>query len=452
MAKTGIFGKYDIRGIYPDEVNEEIIYNIARAFVKVFKPKTAAVGRDVRTSSPSLHQAAVDGLTDEGVHVIDIGTISTDMLYFTVGSMDLDGGLTISASHNPREYNGMKLVEKKSKPISADNKLFEIQAVMANKKYEYNNYVRDLTRRQIDVTSRYIKHILSFIDPNKISPLKFVANANFGPASLLLTELQERLPIEVVKINCTIDGTFPKGRPDPLVPENRDETSELIRESKADFGVAWDADADRCFFFSGKGEFYESNFITAILGQYLLKKSPGSKIICDVRARLAISDVVGDAGGSTIVTKPGHSFIKARMREENALFGGEFSGHFYFRDNYFCDNGIIPLLLVLEMLSTTGQTLEELLAPITSKYFVSGEINTTVSNADDVIEEIKAAYGDGELDLIDGVSILYPNWNFNLRTSNTEPGLIRLNIEGNDKELVSSKKKELVSAIRKFAK
>jgi len=445
--KPEIFKAYDVRGIYPSEINEDAVYKIAQAYVKVFNPKGALVlGKDVRLSSPSLWQEAAKGITDAGIDVVDIGTISTDMLYFAVAKYGYSGGMTISASHNPKEYNGIKFVRENAIAISGDTGIMDMRDQALKNEQIMEPEKGEISQK--DILADYAAHCLSFIDPKAIKPMKIVANANFGMAGVALNKISEDLPIEIVALDFEPNGNFPKGRPDPMIPERRQETEDLVKKEKADLGVAWDADADRCFIFDENGEYVDNYYLTAIFTKFLLEKNKNKeKIILDPRQYWAVKDVVNAAGGIPIMNKVGHAFIKDRMRNENVLFAGEISGHFYFRDNYFCDNGMIPFLLVLEMLSKENIKMSELAKPYREKYFISGEINQTVSDPDEVIKKIQQKYDNGEIDLIDGVGVEYADWRFNLRKSNTEP-LIRLNVEAKSQELVDEKVKELLTLIK----
>jgi len=442
-----IFKAYDIRGIYPNEIDEETVYRTAQAYVKFVKPKEIVLGKDVRLSSPSLWQAAAEGIIDAGVDVIDIGTISTDMLYFSVAKYGLGGGITISASHNPGEYNGMKVVREEAIPISSDTGLQEIlQIVLKSEKIIGKKKGRIIKK---DIMEGYLNHIRSFIDTVKVKSLKIVANANFGLAGEVVKRLTKDMPVEIIGINFTPDGNFPKGRPDPLIPQNRQETISKIEETGADFGVAWDADADRCFFFDGAGEFIEGYFITATLAKTFLKRSPRSTIIFDPRLTWANIETIVENGGVPIINKCGHSFFKDRMRREDAVFAGEMSGHYYFRDNFYADNGMIPFMIMMENLSTSGKTMSQLMAPLKGKYFVSGEINREVKDTQKIIIHMENRYRGSIVDHIDGLSIEYPDWRFNLRPSNTEP-LLRLNLEARSKDLMEEKRDEIVGQISRI--
>lgn len=448
MINPAIFKAYDIRGIYPKEIDEEVTYKIVQAYGKFLGfPKKVALGRDVRLSSPSLWQAAANGLTDAGIDIYDIGVGTTDMYYFAVANYNLDGGLMVSASHNEREWNGLKMVRKGSVPISSDTGIEDIKSITLS---DFSFKVPQKGKIiKLDIFSDYINKNLSFIDYKNIKKFKIVVNPNFGMAGKIIEELSKIIPMNLVKLNFEPDGSFPKGRPDPLIPENRQETSELIKKEKADFGVSWDADGDRCFFFDEKGRFIEGCYISAVLAKIILSRSPkGSKIISDPRLICAVSEAVSEVGGKLTLSKVGHSFIKEKMRAEDAVFGGENSAHYYFKDFFYCDNGIIPFLLILEYLSVNKIKLSEINDYYLGKFPVSGEINFEVANKDKVLKRVEEKYQDGEISKLDGLTVGFKDWRFNLRPSNTEP-LIRLNIEAKTKDLVEKKKKELLNLIQK---
>ncbi|MFA7209593.1 MAG: phosphomannomutase/phosphoglucomutase [Parcubacteria group bacterium] len=448
--KESIFKAYDIRGLYPSEIGELEVYKIAQAYCKFVKPSTVVVGSDVRLSSPLLKRAAIKGVTDAGVKVIDVGEISTDMLYFSVANYGYSGGFSLTASHNPREYNGMKCVREESKPISSDSGLFEIRDIAMGLEVDPEVLRGEIDEKLVekkDILEDYVAKIKTFADFSKFNNFKIVANPNFGLAGRALDKLLEGTDISVEKLNYEPDGSFPKGRPDPLIPENRGETSNLVRAFRADFGVAWDADADRCFFFTEKGEFIEGYFVTALLAKIFLQRRKGEKILHDTRLTWAIEDIVAKNEGVDIATKAGHSFIKERMRKEQAVFGGEMSAHYYFRDYFFCDNGMIPLVMMMEFLSAQKKTLSEVMHEMFwREYFVSGEINTYVNDVQAVVARAKEIYMPGavKVDETDGISIDYADWRFNFRGSNTEP-LIRLNVEAKSQELMEQKTKELLA-------
>lgn len=449
-----IFKAYDIRGIYPSEINEQDIYKIAKAYCEFVKPSEVVIGCDVRLSSPSLKKAAIKAVTDQGIKVIDVGEISTDMLYFAVANYGYAGGFSLTASHNPKEYNGVKFVREESKPISSDTGLFEIRDIALGYDLQITDF--ELTEENLkliekkDIMSDYIAKIKSFADFSKFKKFKIVANPNFGVGGKAIDKLLEGSDIEIVKLNWKSDGNFPKGRPDPLIPENREEISKIVVENGANFGVAWDADADRCFFFTEKGEFIEGYFITALLGKIFLQRNPGAKILHDPRLIWAIRDIAKENGGTDIINKSGHAFIKERMRSDDVVFGGEMSAHYYFRDYFYCDNGLIPFVMMLEFLSKQEKTLSEIMREMFwGKYFVSGEINSEVSDVKSKISEAKEKYSANakNVDEIDGVSVEFNDWRFNLRGSNTEP-VIRLNVEAKNKELMEEKRDELLKTIR----
>lgn len=445
MIKKEIFKAYDIRGLYPTELNEEVAYKIAQAYCKLFSPKSVALGKDVRLSGPSLWKSAAKGFTDHGVDVIDIGVITTDMLYFAVGTLPCDGGITISASHNPREYNGMKIMRKGVVAVSGDTGLYDIRDLVvagySNKAMKAGSII------QKDIRADYVKKCLSFIDADSINHMRVVVNGMFGPVVKNVEAL--KLPIELIKLNAEPDGNFPKGAPDPLLPENRIETVELIKSVKADLGVAWDGDADRVFFFDETGRFIPGYFVTAFLGAYFSKKNSGAKIIHDPRLTWAVEDVVKASGGIPLINKVGHSFIKERMRNENAIFGGELSGHYYFRDFYYADNGLIPFLMMLEIISKSGRKMSELFELYFKKYFISDEINIpmeSLKQVEEAITKIEYKYSDANITRVDGISIEYVKWRANIRSSNTQP-LLRINIEAKNEELKDQKIEEIKKVI-----
>lgn len=440
-----IFKAYDIRGIYPAELNEDAAYRIAQAYAKFTGAKQVALGRDVRLSGPSLWDAAARGLADHGTDVIDIGVVTTDMMYFASAAYDYDGGITISASHNPREYNGMKLMRRGAVAISGDTGIREIGA-MARSGYSYKaDTPGTVTAR--DATADYLAKCASFIDMRAVKPLRVVANAMCGPVLTIVQKLN--LPVKFTMLNEAPDGAFPKGPPDPLLEENRKETVDAIRESGADLGAAWDGDADRFFVFDETGRWVPGYFLTAFLGAHFARRAPGAKIIHDPRLTWATREAVEGAGGVAIVNKAGHAFIKERMRKENAVFAGEMSGHFYFRDFYYADNGLIPFLLMLEIVSQSGKRASGLFEPYFSRYFISGELNTKLSLRDEVpatLARIEARYADAKIEHIDGLSVEYADWRANVRPSNTEP-LLRLNVEARSEALMRTKAGELQELI-----
>ncbi len=442
-----IFKSYDVRGIYPQDFNEEIAYLITQAFVSLNNLKKVVLGRDVRESGESLFNSSLKAFLDAGVDVIDIGIVSTDEFYFAAGSLPVDGGVTISASHNPREYNGMNFCRKSAEPISSESGLYDIRDLVIKSQNPLNSLTRGTVEKQ-DITNNFLKMVTSYVDLSMLKPLKVVANANFGIDVLLLKKAvtDYQLPINVIPLNEKPDGTFPKGPPNPLLPENRREFLELILKEKADLGVSWDADGDRCFFADEKGKFIEGYFTTAVLAQEMLKKYPKSKVIIDPRLVWATTEAITEAGGIPIVCKPGMTVIAAKMKKEDAIFGGEMSSHFYFRDNFYRDNGLIPLFLILEMMAKYNQSLSEIFSPFTSAYFTPGEINFETQRKDEIIAAFEEKFKDGKVEHIDGFSVEYPQWRLNLRKSNTEP-LLRLNLEARSREIMEQKKEELTGLI-----
>jgi phosphomannomutase len=443
-----IFKAYDIRGVYPSEIDEDAVYRIAQAYAKLVNPKTVALGRDVRISGNSLWEAAKRGLTDHGVDVVDIGIISTDMLYFAVAHYGYDGGITISASHNPPEYNGMKLVRAGAFPISGDSGIQDIRK-LAMDGYSHKVPAAGAVTAK-DIAPEYLNKCLSFIDQNKLRHFTIVANAMFGPA--LQNVIRMKLPVTLKMINENLDGTFPKGPPDPMQESNRLETVQRIQNEKPDFGVAWDGDADRFFLFDENGRYIPGYYLTAFFGEHFARKNPGAKIICDPRLTWAIIDGVSKAGGVPLINKSGHSFIKERMRREDAVFAGEMSGHFYFKDYFHCDNGLIPFLLILEILSGMGEAAR--ISQVFDRYFqlypISGEINTKLPSQDQVqkiLDRLQSNYADAQIDKTDGLTVEYHDWRANIRGSNTEP-VIRLNIEAKTEKMVQEKTDEVIKLIR----
>jgi phosphomannomutase len=444
-----VFKAYDIRGIYPDQIDEEAYYRIAKAYVYLFKPSIMVVGMDARSSSPPLKASLVKGFLDAGVDVVDIGEITTDMLYYAVGaSSEYSGGVVVSASHNPKEYNGMKMVREKAAAISSDTGLFDIRdAVKAGKDADVKSDRKGACTER-DILDDYLQHVLKSVDKTKIKKFTFVGNANFGFVCRPAAKLAQQLGLDLIPLNFEPDGTFPKGPPDPMLPGNRSETEALIRERGAAFGVAWDADADRCMFFTEKGEFISGAYVVALLADILLRKyGSDNAIIFDPRVIWPTLDLVKRKGGRPIMAKGGHAFMKDRMRKENALFAGELSGHYYFRENFYADNGVIPFLLVLEHLSVLGKPFSEVIAPYMAGHYMSGELNYHVKDIKQVISEVQEKFRSrGQEDFTDGYSLETPEWRFNIRGSNTEP-LLRLNIEARKEPLVDDIRKEIEKLI-----
>jgi phosphomannomutase len=444
-----IFKAYDIRGLYPGEIDEEVARLAGRAFVAYLGARRIAVSRDMRTSSPSLASAFIEGARAQGADVIDYGMLGTDMMYFAVCRDGLDGGAQITASHNPKEYNGIKLVRRDAFPLSGEAGISDMRDMIVRGTIpDSAGPAGSLSSR--DVVDEYVRHVLSFVDPSLIEPFEVVLDAGNGMAGLVAPKLFAALPCRTTALCFEVDGTFPNHEANPLIEENRRDIVEAVVSTGADIGIAWDGDADRCFFIDGSGEFIAGDFVTALLAEAFLIKAPGSKVVYDVRASHAVKDTVARHGGEAIMNRVGHAFFKKRMREEHAIFGGEVTGHYYFRDYYFADNGFIPALLILELMSKKRQTLRELLAPLRERYFISGEINTKVGSMAEVeakLEGIAARYADGRVSRMDGVSIDYPDWHCNVRPSNTEP-LLRLNLEATTPEAMEARRDEVLAFIR----
>ncbi len=444
-----IFKAYDVRGLYPAEINEEAARLIGRGFVCYLQAKRIAVSRDMRLSSPSVAAAFIDGARAQGADVVDYGMMGTDMMYFAVARDGHDGGAQITASHNPKEYNGIKLVRREAFPLSGDAGIGDIRDMIASGRLPPEAATRG-SLSTMDVIDDYVKHVLSFIDPAIVKPFNVVLDAGSGIAGMVAPRLFDKLPCHVTTLCFEVDGTFPNHEANPLIEENRRDIVERVVADEADIGIAWDGDADRCFFIDGNGEFIAGDFITALLSEAFLLKHPGAKVVYDVRASYAVKDIVAKYGGTALMNRVGHAFFKRRMREEGAIFGGEVTGHYYFRDNFFADNGFIPALLILELMSRKGQTLAELLAPLREKYFISGEINTRVSDMHTVqakIDGLAAKYTSGRVYSLDGVSAEFDDWHFNVRASNTEP-MLRLNLEATTRQKMEEKRDEVLGFIR----
>jgi phosphomannomutase len=449
ILNPDIFKAYDVRGVYPGEINEEAARAIGAAFVVYLKAKRIAVSRDMRVSSPALAAAFIDGATSQGADVVDYGMMATDMMYFAVAKDGLDGGVQITASHNPGQYNGMKMVRRDAWPLSGEEGLVEIRRMVAD------DTIPPAAARRGAVTSStvlepYVEHVMSFIDVPVIKPFNVVLDAGSGMGGLVAPELFDRLPCKTTRLCFEIDGRFPNHEANPLIEENREDIVARVIAEKADIGIAWDGDADRCFFIDGAGEFISGDFITALLAEAFLLKHPGATVIYDLRASYAVKDTVARMGGTSLMNRVGHAFFKRRMRETNGIFGGEVTGHYYFRDNFYADNGFIPALLILELMSKKGQSLHQLLEPLSQKYFISGEINTKLKSMDEVppkLVAIAAKYSDGRQYELDGISVEYPDWHFNVRPSNTEP-LLRLNLEATTPETMAEKRDDLLALIR----
>ena len=446
------FKAYDIRGRVPDDLNPELAEKIGRAFVEVTGAKRVIVGYDIRLSSPDMAEALTRGLTAAGADVYDIGLCGTEQVYFATSHYRMDGGIMITASHNPMDYNGMKLVAAESRPISSDTGLNEIRDRLDQ---PFTDADKPGRSAPLEVLDDYIQHLLGYIDTQTLKPLKIVVNSGNGGAGLVIDALEKHLPFEFIKVQHEPDGHFPNGVPNPILTENRAATAEVVREHGADMGIAWDGDYDRCFFFDEEGRFIEGYYMVGLLAEQFLKKSPkGSRIIHDPRLVWNTVELVNQAGGEPIESKTGHAFIKQRMREEDAVYGGEMSAHHYFRDFAYCDSGMIPWLLVAERLSQSGAPLSSLINERMARYPASGEINRTIHNPAKVIEEVEALYSEGAVSKnhIDGLSIDFENWRFSLRMSNTEP-VVRLNVESRgDTTFMQEKTAELLAAMDRLDK
>jgi phosphomannomutase len=441
-----VFKAYDVRGKYLDELDEDGARAIARAYVEQFEPRKIAVGRDMRVSSPSMAAAAIEGAESAGADVLDLGLVGTEMVYFAVGELELDGGIMVTASHNPKDYTGMKIVRRGALPVGGESGLLEVRdrAVREATASEKTGHVE-----HHDIWPAYVERVLSFVDVSAIKPLKVVIDAANGMAGAMLPPVLEHLQqLDVVRCFFEPDGTFPNHEPNPLLPENREFIVRRTLDEGADFGVAFDGDADRCFFVDDTGEFVPGDFATAIFAEAVLVKEPGAKVIYDVRASWAVPETIEGRGGVPLMNRVGHAFIKQRMREEGAAFAGEVSGHYYFRGFTQADSGVIPFLLMLERISTDGRKLSEILQPFRDRYFITGELNTPVPDVDAKLREIEERFGpEGRVSHLDGVSVDADDWHMNVRPSNTEP-LLRLNLEARTPELMERKRDEVLAVIR----
>ena len=445
-----IFKAYDVRGLYPQEVNEDAARLIGQGFVSYLNAKRIAVSRDMRLSSPSMAAAFIEGARSQGADVVDYGMMGTDMLYFAVARDGHDGGVQITASHNPKEYNGIKMVRKEAFPLSGEAGINDIRDMIAANQLP-PPAAKQGSLTEANVVDDYVKHVLSFVDLSILKPFNVVLDAGSGIAGMVAPLLFKHIPTKKLTTLCfEVDGTFPNHEANPLIEENRRDITERVIAEKADIGIAWDGDADRCFFLDGSGEFIAGDFVTALLAEAFLIKHPGAKIVYDVRASYAVKDTAAKYGSEALMNRVGHAFFKRRMREDNAIFGGEVTGHYYFRDNFYADNGFIPALLILELMSRKGMTLRDLLAPLREKYFISGEINTRVSDiskAQAKIDGLSAKYNTGKVYTMDGISAEFDDWHFNVRGSNTEP-MLRLNLEATTQALMEQKRDEVLAFIR----
>jgi len=442
----GIFKAYDIRGVYPSALHAEVARRVGRAFVDYLGARRVAVGRDCRLSSPELAAAFVEGARSQGTDVIDIGVVGTDMLYYHVARHDLDGGAIVTASHNPKEWNGVKLVRRGALALSGDAGIKEIREWLVAGRYA-DAPPPTGALGHASVREDYARHCLSFVDAKAIPRLKVVLDAANGMGAVGAESIFGRLPVETVRMYFELDGTFPNHPADPLLEENRRDVVARVKSEGADLGIAWDGDADRCFFVDDDGEYVPGDFVTAVLGASFARREPGAKIVYDVRASRAVPDLVRAEGGVPLVNRVGHAFIKKRMRDERAVFGGEVSGHFYFRENWFADNGMIPALLVLEMLGRERLRLSEILAAVRAKYHISGEINSRVSDVGRALARVEESHAGARITHLDGVSVDYDDWHFNVRPSNTEP-LLRLNLEAASRSEMERRRDEVLALIR----
>ncbi|HOJ19389.1 MAG: phosphomannomutase [Ignavibacteriales bacterium] len=447
MKRINCFKAYDIRGKVPAELNEDLAYKIALGFTKLTGCKTVVVGNDIRSSSEAISGALIKGFLDVGVDVTDIGMCGTEMIYFGTSFLGVDGGIMITASHNPPEYNGMKFVKKNSVPISYDSGLNQIESFILKNELSHPAEKKGAVIKR-DISAEFTQNLNRFYNPKNIKPLKVVVNAGNGCVGPALDKIEPVLSIEMVKLYFKPDSSFPNGVPNPMLEENRKPTIDKIIETGADLGVAWDGDYDRCFFFDETGRFIEGYYIVGLLAKSILKNNPGGKIVHDPRLTWNTLEIVKAAGGVAVVSKSGHAYIKEKMREVDSIYGGEMSAHHYFKENAVSDSGIIPFLLVLQLISEEGKSLSQLVGEMMKNYPCSGEINSVVNDPADKIEEISRIYSGGIHDHLDGLSVEYDSWRFNLRMSNTEP-ILRLNVESRgDEELMKSKTAELLKIIR----
>jgi len=448
MDKLNAFKAYDIRGKVPSELNPDLAYKIGRTFTQFVNTKKVVVGYDIRKSSLEIAEALINGLTDAGSDVINIGLCGTEMIYFSTPHFDADGGIMITASHNPPEYNGMKFVAKQSVPVGYDSGLNKIEEMILNDEL---GEIADTKGKvsSVDVMENFINNLNKFYDAKKINPFKVVVNAGNGCAGLALNAIEPKLPVTIIKVFNEPDSDFPNGVPNPLLIENRKPTIDAVLKNDANLGVAWDGDYDRCFFFDEKGSFIEGYYIVGLIAKSILKNYPGEKIVHDPRLVWNTLDVVNRSGGIAVQSKSGHAFIKQKMREVNSIYGGEMSAHHYFRDNAYSDSGMIPFLLIMQLMSEENKPLSELVEEMIANFPCSGEINSIIADPAAKIKEIEKIYTGGQVETTDGLSVEYDDWRFNLRMSNTEP-IIRLNVESKgDVLLMEEKTNELLEIIRK---
>lgn len=448
-AEQNAFKEYDIRGIYPTEVNENLAYRTARALVQKLGAKKIVVGHDIRLSSPDLADAAVKGIRDAGADALVIGQCGTEMMYFATAHLHADGGMMITASHNPKAYNGIKMVKAGARPLAGNTGLKELCDVVTAENFEARcpKTAEKGKKEDINILPSYVDHLLSYINLKTIKPFKIVANPGNGAAGMVVRELAKHLPVKFFLLNEQPDGNFPNGVPNPLLPENRKATSVAVKQVGADLGIAWDGDFDRCFFFDENGRFIEGYYLVGLFAQYFLQKHPGSKILYDPRLIWNTEDIIARYDGIPVRSRSGHAYIKETMRQHGAIYGGEMSAHHYFRDFSYCDSGMIPWLLLLSIMSTSGMPLSEMVDARIGEFPCSGEINLKVDDADAVLDKLSKRFKSGIQDQMDGLSVVYTEWRFNLRKSNTEP-LVRLNIETRgDRDLLRQKVREMLDLI-----
>ncbi len=444
QVNPSIFKAYDIRGIYPTDLNDDVAYLIGRAFVTFVGASQVIIGRDMRVSSPAVAEAVKRGITDQGADVVDIGMVSTDQYYFACAELGFPG-MMVTASHNPKDYSGFKMVRKMPQLLSGDAGIQDLRELVQSE--DFPKPTRKGEIRSYAFKEKFIEKVLSLIDVSALKPLKVVVDTCNGMVGPILEEVYKRLPVQLVGLYLDPDGTLPNHGLDPLKAENRAELQQRVLDEQADIGFAFDGDGDRFFTIDDRGQFVSGDFLTAILGNYLLEKYPGSKILYDVRASWAVPDLVKENGGTPLMERVGHAFIKQRMSNENAVFAGEVSGHYYFRDFFFADSGLVPSLYLLEMLAKRNMKMSDMLRELEAKYFITGEINSEVADQQAKMNELAERYKDADQHRMDGISVSYPSWHFNVRPSNTEP-LLRLNLEAKSREEMEQRRDEVLGIIR----
>jgi phosphomannomutase len=443
-VNPSIFKAYDIRGIYPTDLNEEVAYAIGRAFVTFLKTDQVIVGHDMRLSGPAVFDAVTRGITDQGADVVNIGLVSTDQYYFACAKLNIPG-MMVTASHNPKDYNGFKMVRQMPYLLSGNEGIQDLRRLVEQNDFPTATRKGEIKPRKFK--DEFVQKVLSLIDVQGLKPLKVIADTGNGTVGPILKEVYQHLPVQLVGMYLDPDGSLPNHGLDPLQPENRAELQRRVVEEGADLGVAFDGDGDRFFAIDDRGQFIPGDFLTAVMGSYLLEKYPGAKVLYDVRASWAVEDLIREQGGQPLKERVGHAFIKDRMAREDAVFAGEVTGHYYFRDFFFADSGIVPSLYLLEMLSKRGVKMSDMLRELEAKYFISGEINSTVKDQQAKMQELMDKYSDAEIETMDGISINYPTWHFNVRPSNTEP-LLRLNLEAKTREEMEQRRDEVISIIQ----